>query len=663
MPAAYGAPPPELAGGASLHVRASPPAAGPEEPSRRAGGRPTVAIVTVNYNGRDHLADCFDSLRQLDYPRDRFTVVCVDNASADGSVDFIRDAYPEVVLIESGANLGFAAGCNLGAEHVEADHVAFLNNDAKVDPAWLGALVDAVEDDPATACAGAKILDWEGRTVDFVEGHLNFHGFARQAHWRAAAEPGRFDAGKDILFACGGAMLVRRDVYRSVGGFDPDYFMFFEDVDLGWRLWVMGYRVVFAPRAITYHRHHGSAGKLPMDRRNLLYERNALFTIIKNYDQVNLDRILPAALMLAVHRATDRLQHSARGLDDLSPDRWPELAADALERDISYGDLAALVAIRDVSRRMPELLAKRRVVQARRARRDDEIFPLFGQPFRMYPMAFLVIQAYCDDHHGLVRALGLDEAFGAVRARVMIVCGAGLPSLGFDDTPEGRRAEDLGRGLEALGHPVLFSLPRDLVERHVGGVPAQIARFAWNDRNVDERIMRFGPDVVVATHWRVLAYARLSAYRPVVLDAGEGEPDLRGEPAIVRDTILRRDYLANVDLFIAPDEAGLAALRERVGRWAGVERGPRHWRAVPARRLPDGAVDGIAPLADFCQRSWVGRDKLPVDFRPVPPPTPIWRLPQKALAAYRRHGRSRLMADLRQYTAWRMDQLRHHLGG
>lgn len=626
------------------------------------GERPTVAIVTVNYNGRDHLAACFDSLRGLDYPRDRVSVVCVDNASADGSVDFIREAYPEVVVIEAGANLGFAAGCNLGAEQTDAAYVAFLNNDAKVDPAWLSALVDAVDGDPAIACAGAKILDWEGRTVDFVEGHLNFHGFARQAHWRAAAEPGRFDTPRDILFACGGAMLVRRDVYRSVGGFDADYFMFFEDVDLGWRLWVMGHRVVFAPGAVTYHRHHGSAGKLPMDRRNLLYERNALFTIIKNYDQPNLDRILPAALMLAVHRATDRLQHSARGLDDLSPDRWPALDADDLERAISYGDLAALVAIRDVSRRMPELMAKRRSIQERRARPDAAIFPLFGQPFRLYPMAYLIIQAYCDDHHGLVRALGIDEAFRTVRTRVMIVCGVGLPSLGFDDTPEGRRADALGRGLEALGHPVLYSLPRDLVDRRGVAVPSQIARFAWDDRNVDERLMRFGPDVIVATHWRVLAYARLSAYRPVVLDAGLGDPDLSGEPAVVRETILRRDYLANVDLFIAPDDARLAELRDWVARHAGLARGPRHWRTVPAAPGPDGAVAGIAPLADFCQHAWVGRDKLSIDYRPVPPPTPIWRLPSKAVEAWRRHGRSRLWRDVRQYSAWRIDRLRRSLG-
>ncbi|MCE7939400.1 MAG: hypothetical protein DYG90_12630 [Chloroflexi bacterium CFX6] len=83
---------------------------------------------------------------------------------------------------------------------------------------------------------------------------------------------------------------------------------------------------------------------------------------------------------------------------------------------------------------------------------------------------------------------------------------------------------------------------------------------------------------------------------------------------------------------------------------------------MPAVPGPDGAVAGIAPLADFCQHAWVGRDKLSIDYRPVPPPTPIWRLPSKAVEAWRRHGRSRLWRDVRQYSAWRIDRLRRSLG-
>src|SRR5439155_7651017 len=98
-----------------------------------------------------------------------------------------------------------------------------------------------------------------------------------------------------LLFACGGSMLVQRDVFLAVGGFDPDYFAFFEDVDLGWRLWLLGYRVTLTPSAITYHRHHGTTNVIPNHRVHVLYERNALYTIYKNYDEEHLDRILPAS--------------------------------------------------------------------------------------------------------------------------------------------------------------------------------------------------------------------------------------------------------------------------------------------------------------------------------------------------------------------------------
>lgn len=620
---------------------------------------PTVAVVTLNYNGKEHLEACFESLRALDYPRDRYRIVCVDNASADGSPDFVRARFPDVRLIESGGNLGFAGGCNLGARESEAEYIAFVNNDARVDPGWLRALVAAIHGDPETVCASAKILDWEGETVDFVGGHLNFHGFARQPHWRAEVEEGLYDQPGPLLFACGGAMLIRRDVFLEVGGFDDDYFMFFEDVDLGWRLWLLGYRVVFVPEAVIYHRHHGSAGKLTSYRRYFLYERNALWTIIKNYDQANLDRILPAAILLAVHRATDHLQRAAEGADDLAPENWNALDAIELNRKISYGDLAPIVALRDVAAQMPALLAKRAAVQTRRRRPDAEILPLFGQPLRVYPVAHLIVQAYCDDHNQLLRAFGIDAIFRHVKTRVLILTTVGLPSLGFAPTPEGLRADALGEGLRALGHNVVHSLPRHLVERHDRPVPSQIERHAWTDGDVDSRVL-YGPDVVVVTHWRALAFLRLSIYRPVVLDYNPAEPELSDEVPVVRDVILKKDYLVNVDLFTAKDEASLAAFARWLERAAKLAVDPAHLRVVPAAVAADGRVSGIEPLDDFCQNAWVSADKLPVNFRPQVPRTPLLELPARAWESYQLKGRGRLGHDIRKYVTWRVHLIRRY---
>jgi GT2 family glycosyltransferase len=618
---------------------------------------PSVSIITVNYNGLEHLGTCFRSLRALDYPADRFEVVCVDNASADGSLDFIRSEHPEVRLIEAGSNLGFAAGCNLGVRSSDSDCIAFLNNDARVDPGWLKALVGALDDDPQTVCSAAKMLDWEGAEVDFVEGHLCFHGFARQAHWREHYQPGAFGESQPLLFACGGAMLVDRRVFLDIGGFDERFWMFFEDVDLGWRLWVMGYRVVFAPEAITYHRHHASASRLNSYRRNYLYERNGLFMIIKNYEEANLARVLPAALSLMVHRSSDYLQRAAGGgFDLLDPENWQAMDESALERRISLGDLAPLVALRAVLEDLPGLLRDRAAVQARRRRPDTEILPLFGQPRRLYPMGHMLIRAYCEAQQHLWRALGLDGVFQTAPLRIAILSTVGAPSLGFEDSREGRRADAIAEVLEAAGHDIVRMLPRSLVEsRDPAEIPERVGRFSWDDKTLDNRILRLGPDVVIATHWRALAFARLSIYRPVVLDHDDRDPlaDFEREVAerfenprerkLLLEMLLKRDYLCNVDLFTAASPAAMAALKSWLNRVSELELEPERFLL---------AEDVGATLEAYCRHPQYHADKLDIDFRPPFPRTPLLELPRRAMRSLQDAGPAQLGQDLAQYSRW-----------
>ena len=142
--------------------------------------------------------------------------------------------------------------------------------------------------DPEVACTGAKILDWDGQYVDFVAAVVSYYGFAFQLHYRSRDV---FDTPGPLLFACGGAMLVRRAVFLAAGGFDEDYFIYFEDVDFGWRLWLMGYQITFAPKAIVYHRLHATMDNFSNFRKWLLFERNALVTVLKNYDDANLSRV------------------------------------------------------------------------------------------------------------------------------------------------------------------------------------------------------------------------------------------------------------------------------------------------------------------------------------------------------------------------------------
>jgi hypothetical protein len=153
----------------------------------------------------------------------------------------------------------------------------------------------------ATAVA-SYILDWSGTTVDFVDGAVNFQGKGFQLEYGTPVDQ-LVPEEKSLLFACGGAMLVDRAVLADVGGWDEGAFAYYEDLELGWRLHVLGYEVWFSPRAIVYHKHHGTSGRWPAPPRQRLYERNSLRAVYGLLERESLERALPAALMLAADRA------------------------------------------------------------------------------------------------------------------------------------------------------------------------------------------------------------------------------------------------------------------------------------------------------------------------------------------------------------------------
>ena len=197
---------------------------------------PSVSVVVVNLNGRALLADCLDALAVQDYPRDRVETVLVDNGSADGSVAFVREVYPHVRVVEARRNLGFAGGNNLGARIATGDYLALINNDARADVRWLRTLVEVLEEQPDVACVASKILDQGGNTIDFVGPVMNLYGRALHIEEGMPIAPGFYDEPRELLAPCGGAMMIRRDLFWQVGGFDADYVAYFEDLDLGWRL-------------------------------------------------------------------------------------------------------------------------------------------------------------------------------------------------------------------------------------------------------------------------------------------------------------------------------------------------------------------------------------------------------------------------------------------
>jgi len=332
-----------------------------------------VSVVTVNWNGKDHLAALLPTL----LPLGAREIIVVDNGSTDGSVAFLRENFPQVEILENPVNRGFAQPNNRAALQARGSVLAFINNDMRADPGWLREGLKGLEDAACTAC---RILDWEGRKIDFNGSSLQYLGYA---HQRDIGELVDEVSHEDrLLFPCGGAMLIEKDVFLDTGGFDEEFFAIYEDVDLGWRLWVLGYEVGYCPASIVYHRGHATFETHPSAKMRYLMHRNALLTILKNYSDELVKKILPLAVILAVRRAI-----RCSGVMKESFYLWSGVRSRLENRDPAAFDevldaLNHLVSVDDMLRLLPRMMVKRRKIQQNRKRHDSEILKLFQDPLR-----------------------------------------------------------------------------------------------------------------------------------------------------------------------------------------------------------------------------------------------------------------------------------------
>ncbi|MCK6446901.1 MAG: glycosyltransferase family 2 protein [Planctomycetes bacterium] len=378
---------------------------------------PRATFVILNYNGRHHLELCFSSLAKLDYPREKLEVLLIDNGSDDGSVEEMRAKHPWVRLHVNDRNLGFAPACNQGASLATRPEVlVFLNNDMRVDPAFLKELVAPLVRGECDATT-AKMFSWDGKVMNFAGGGMNFHGLGIQYGLNRPPGP-EFDVPRKSLFPCGGAMAIRARTYDEVGGFDPEFFAYYEDVDLGWRLWVQGKSVHYVPSSVCWHHHSSTSKSFPPEVVRLLQVRNPMYACFKNYDDENLRKVLPAMLALALRRML-----VVSGIPSDEPFRIEkafarpsslvgklmEKAHKQLESDIPIRRIAAadLIGINDLLANWEHWMERRREVQSRRARADQEIFRLFLKPMWCIEQD----PAYRALHRGVSEFCGVDELF------------------------------------------------------------------------------------------------------------------------------------------------------------------------------------------------------------------------------------------------------------
>lgn len=269
-----------------------------------AAAKRKLSILVASWNGRSHLELCLPAVAAQRDPGCPWELLLLDNGSRDGTAEWVRERHPWVRLVESPANLGFAAANNRLAALAEGDDLVLLNNDTRPEPDWLAALADAAAAAaPDVAAIGGRLVDWEGERLDFGHGLRTFDGHAFQLDHRRPLASARMPAeGEDLPFACGANMLVRRRSFLDAGGFDATYFAYLEDVDLGWRLWAGGERVVAARDAVVRHRASATSDRVGPYLRGSLFERNALLTAWKNLDDELWPKLMPAILVTFLSR-------------------------------------------------------------------------------------------------------------------------------------------------------------------------------------------------------------------------------------------------------------------------------------------------------------------------------------------------------------------------
>lgn len=257
-----------------------------------------VAVIIVNFNSGALLLECLDHLRAQTRRPER--IIVVDNASDDGSADRLEQKYPEIEVIRLQQNLGFAAANNLAAQQVpEVEWLALLNPDAFPAPDWLEKLLAATSSYPDCAMFGARLLNaHDPQQLDGTGDIYHVSGLAWRRDHNRAASAGVNEAG-DIFSPCAAAALYRRTAFAEAGGFDEAYFCYFEDVDLGFRLQLLGYQCRYVPTAVV--RHIGSAVTVQHSAFSVYHgHRNLVWTYCKNMPGPLFWLYLPQHLLLNV---------------------------------------------------------------------------------------------------------------------------------------------------------------------------------------------------------------------------------------------------------------------------------------------------------------------------------------------------------------------------
>jgi GT2 family glycosyltransferase len=253
-----------------------------------------LTVLLTNYNGRDLLAQVLPSLAAQTYAN--FTTVVVDDCSSDDSIPYLRESWPSVEVIELTCNGGVTAAMNVAMQAPQTELVGLFNNDMELDPRCLAALVAALDEHPEAGSATPKMLNFSDRTlIDGAGDVLSWRGGGgRRGH--GERDIGQFEEPREVFGACGGAAIYRRSAIDAVGGFDVDYFAYYEDLDWAFRAQLAGFRCRYVPGAVLYHCASETLGRGITDFNGYHLWRNPLWLIAKCFPAGSILRHTPGLL-------------------------------------------------------------------------------------------------------------------------------------------------------------------------------------------------------------------------------------------------------------------------------------------------------------------------------------------------------------------------------
>ena len=321
----------------------------------------SVTVIVVNYDGGKRVLECLRSLEQQTY--DNYHIVVVDNESVDGSLQNLRACFPDIEVIESGYNAGWGVAVNTGIEATRSEYIALLNNDVYLDKRCLEVMVETIQLKEEYGSCACKIIDWHEPSRMEDAGLIIYRDGSGVG--RGTSEPAvTYQNIEEVFCANDCCCLYRRKMLNEIGLYDPDFFIYCDETDIGWRHQLAGWKCVYAPNAVAYHARSSAAG-IYSDFKAYYFERNRIWITLKYFPFF----MLISSFLFSFYRYVLQVWMMLKGRGFLA--RYNERSS------IWRGLRILIKAHIDAIRMAPVMLGRRRAYKVRCILSNKEIGGLF----------------------------------------------------------------------------------------------------------------------------------------------------------------------------------------------------------------------------------------------------------------------------------------------